>query len=103
MQAVPIIDIPLTENKQTESPYSANINLSLDPEIDETERISKIPENIMNIRKDNVEFEKHVIQKPKPHRRIFKIIVLGRGLKQWHVIYIRKLLSLICINHLFLF
>lgn len=40
------------------------------------DRISNIPKNISNIRRDNVEFERNVVQQPK-HKRIFKIIVIG--------------------------
>jgi len=50
--------------------------------IGEAERISRIPENISNIRSNNVEFEKTastptVKNNLKYHRRIFKIIVIG--------------------------
>lgn len=41
-----------------------------------TDRIAKIPTNISNIRRENVEFEQNAIQKPQ-HTRIFKIIVIG--------------------------
>ena len=44
-------------------------------------RITSIPSNISNIRKENVEFEKrnigHGINQQKQARRIFKIIVIG--------------------------
>ncbi len=66
MQSFPPKDNSLNEDKTDESKTT-----------NETERISQIPANISNIRKDNVEFEKHVIQQTKQHRRIFKIIVIG--------------------------
>ncbi len=63
--------VPLSNNLSNED-KSDGFN-----SINEVERISKIPENISNIRKDNVEFEKSIVQQTKQHRRIFKIIVIG--------------------------
>lgn len=71
MQTVP------TNSNPTETSVPTKEKENKLDSIDETERISKVPENIANIRSDNVEFEKHMIQTPKQHRRIFKIIVIG--------------------------